>query len=153
MNEIAQLLTEKKLTVCTAESCTGGLLASIFTDITGSSNYFNGSIVAYNNDVKCLLLNIDKKMLHLHSAVSSPVSIEMATNAKKQFNASISIAVTGYIENPYSGYYTIIYNDHLDHITRSFYLIQTEKSRYERKKEVINYIIKDLLIILFSHYN
>lgn len=73
---IGELLKKKKITVSTAESCTGGSIAARLTSIAGSSEYFNGSIVAYSNEVKMNLLYVSPETLERHGAVSEETVIE-----------------------------------------------------------------------------
>ena len=83
------------MTVCTAESCTGGLIASRITDIAGSSAYMLGGIVAYSNTAKQNLLNVRQGTLMAYGAVSEPTAAEMATGAKALFKADFAVSVTG----------------------------------------------------------
>tara|TARA_R110001583_G_scaffold4351_5_gene25274 strand:- start:282 stop:1526 length:1245 start_codon:yes stop_codon:yes gene_type:complete len=92
---IGKLLTNKKLTLATAESCTGGNIAKMITSIAGSSNYFIGSIVAYHASVKIKELNVDAELISKHSVVSSQVAEAMAKGIQQKFNASYAIATTG----------------------------------------------------------
>lgn len=81
--------------VATAESCTGGLLATILTDLPGASAHYAGGIVAYANDIKVRHLGVDKADLEAHGAVSEPVALQMAAGACRRFGADIAMAVTG----------------------------------------------------------
>ena len=92
---LAELLTSKNFTVATAESCTGGLLASTLTDVDGSSAYVKGGIVAYSNAIKNSVLHVDAKTLQTFGAVSSQTAREMAANVREIFSASIGISTTG----------------------------------------------------------
>ena len=76
--ELGKLLLEKGLTLSTAESCTGGGIASVITSISGSSEYFKGGIVAYANEVKTALLGVSETTLEKHGAVSEETVQEMA---------------------------------------------------------------------------
>ena len=76
--ELGKLLLEKGLTLSTAESCTGGGIASVITSISGSSEYFKGGIVAYANEVKTALLGVSETTLEKHGAVSEETVLEMA---------------------------------------------------------------------------
>lgn len=78
-----------------AESCTGGYIAHLITQIMGSGGYFNGSIVCYQNEIKQQLLDVSKKTLDKYGAVSEETAIEMAKGALKALNATISLSVTG----------------------------------------------------------
>ena len=88
---LVRRLKEGGHTITVAESCTGGLLASAFTDIAGASNWFNQSWVTYSNDAKMAELNVEQKTLEKHGAVSAKVAIEMAKGALEQAGADIAI--------------------------------------------------------------
>ena len=92
---VGDLLKQKNLTVATAESCTGGLLASRLTDTAGSSAYVKGGVVAYTNEIKNSILRVDGETLKNFGAVSSQTAREMATNVRKIFSASIGVSTTG----------------------------------------------------------
>ena len=92
---IGKLLREKKQTISTAESCTGGYIAHLITSIPGSSDYFTGSIVSYDNRIKIDELDVDKSSIEKHGAVSKEVVLQMAENIKKKFNTDYSIATSG----------------------------------------------------------
>ena len=100
--ELKDYLDRNKLTISTAESCTGGLLGAILTSIPGSSTYFQGSIVAYSNYQKMNLLKINEKTLQNYGAVSEQCAIEMAKNLKDIMKTNISISITG-IAGPEGG--------------------------------------------------
>jgi PncC family amidohydrolase len=91
-----------KLTLATAESCTGGLVSDRITNIAGSSEYFPGGIVAYSYEAKASLLGVSWDTLNAHGAVSEEVVLEMAHGARKSFNADIGISVSG-IAGPTGG--------------------------------------------------
>jgi len=90
-----QMLAERKLKVATAESCTGGLLGHCITNVPGSSDYFEGGIIAYSYDAKERLLGVHHDTLYEHGAVSAETALEMARGARKMLGADIGIAVTG----------------------------------------------------------
>jgi nicotinamide-nucleotide amidase len=90
------------LTVGTAESCTGGLVASLITDVAGSSGYFRGAIVAYADDAKRSLLDVAGEVLSAHGAVSAQVARAMATGARRRLGVDLAVAVTG-IAGPAGG--------------------------------------------------
>ncbi|WP_457617921.1 competence/damage-inducible protein A [Lutibacter sp.] len=92
---IGELLTRKKQTLATAESCTGGNIAKKITSIAGSSNYFVGSIVAYHASVKINELDVDRELITKYSIVSSQVAEAMAKGIQQKFNTSYAIATTG----------------------------------------------------------
>jgi nicotinamide-nucleotide amidase len=88
-------LRARNLRLATAESCTGGLIAGLFTEIAGSSDVFERGFVTYSNDAKHELLGIPKNLLDVHGAVSEQVARAMALGALKHSHADIVIAVTG----------------------------------------------------------
>jgi nicotinamide-nucleotide amidase len=92
---IGKILTEKGLTISTAESCTGGAIARIFTENPGSSAYFKGSVVAYSNEIKIKILGVGENILQLHGAVSKEVVEIMAIEACKVLNTDYAIATSG----------------------------------------------------------
>ncbi len=92
---VGKLLMERKATLCTAESCTGGNIARMITSVAGSSRYFLGSVVAYDNSVKISQLKVPVEMIVEHGAVSKEVAVAMSEGARKLFGASYAIAVTG----------------------------------------------------------
>ena len=92
---LAELLTSKNLTVATAESCTGGLLASTLTDVDGASAYVTGGVVAYSNEIKNSVLHVDAQTLQTFGAVSSQTAREMASNVREIFSSTIGISTTG----------------------------------------------------------
>jgi PncC family amidohydrolase len=92
---VAALLQQHKLTLATAESCTGGLIAHLITNISGSSEYFMGSIVAYSYQAKADLLDVSWDTLNKHGAVSKETVIEMAMGARKKLNTDIAVSVSG----------------------------------------------------------
>ena len=91
---VAQLLAGRR--VATAESCTSGLLAARLTERPGSSEYVAGGVVAYANEAKVELLDVDPKLIEEHGAVSEPVAEAMAEGALKQFGADTAVAITGH---------------------------------------------------------
>ena len=93
---------EKKLTITSAESCTGGMIASSIVSISGSSAIFKSSVVTYSNDMKSKILNIPLELITENGAVSNIIAHNMASNVLNIMNADISIAVTG-IAGPSGG--------------------------------------------------
>ncbi len=99
---IGNLLIEKKQTVCSAESCTGGEIAHLITSIPGSSCYFLGSVVAYSNSVKSAVLNVPDDIISMYGAVSEEVIKLMADETRKLLKADYCIATSG-IAGPEGG--------------------------------------------------
>ena len=93
--QIGTLLTDKKMTLATAESFTGGSIAERITAVPGASNYFKGSMVCYATEAKVSLLGVPQELIDEHTVVSEEVAIAMANNVKKKLKADFSIATTG----------------------------------------------------------
>ncbi len=93
--EIGKLLRGKKLTLAVAESCTGGLLASLITDVPGSSDYFLGGVVAYSNAVKERVLGVPREILDTVGAVSPECARAMAEGVRKLLGADLALSTTG----------------------------------------------------------
>lgn len=93
--EILRVFKEKGLTLATAESCTGGKIASKLTAVPGASTYYKGTIVSYAVAVKINILKVSEKIIEKHSVVSAEVASEMAKNALKLFKTDYAIATTG----------------------------------------------------------
>tara|TARA_Y100001934_G_C12340445_1_gene769906 strand:- start:436 stop:1647 length:1212 start_codon:yes stop_codon:yes gene_type:complete len=100
--KVSNILINKNLNLSICESCTGGFISKSLTDISGSSKFFIGSVVAYNNLIKQKIVKIPKVTLDTYGAVSNQVSEKMALNISKIFKTNISIACTG-ISGPEGG--------------------------------------------------
>ena len=94
-NELAELLLKKEYKVGLAESCTGGGIAKILTDLPGSSNWFELGVVTYSNEAKEKILGVPKYLLESYGAVSEPVARAMVEGVVKLSEADVSISVTG----------------------------------------------------------
>jgi len=92
---VGKLLIQQGKTLATAESCTGGYIAHLITSVPGSSAYFNGSVVAYSNEVKENILKVRKETMVQHGAVSEETVSEMASGTRSLFKTDYAIAVTG----------------------------------------------------------
>jgi PncC family amidohydrolase len=95
VKDLFEILKEKKATLGTAESCTGGLLAAEITSVSGSSEFFIGSIVSYANSVKQKFFNVTEEDLKIHGAVSQIVAEKMAIGVRHQLNCTFGISITG----------------------------------------------------------
>ena len=131
---LKEILDEKKLTVSTAESCTGGELSRLLTSISGSSTYFSGGIVAYDYQKKIEILGVSEKTIQQKTAVSEEVAQEMSLGGQRLFKTNISLSTTG-VAGPNSdefnneigvAYFSIRVNDfektsrlHLPHFERN----------------------------------
>lgn len=92
---VGDALRVKGWTICTAESCTGGLIAHRLTNIPGSSDYVLGGVVAYSNRIKQSLLHVRQGTLIAYGAVSEQTATEMAVGARELFGADMAVSVTG----------------------------------------------------------
>lgn len=99
---VYNIMKNNKLTLSTAESCTGGLLGNRITNLSGSSTYYLGGLVTYSNQLKIDLLNIDKNIIGIKGAVSYEVAEQMAKNIKHITNSDYGIGITG-IAGPTGG--------------------------------------------------
>tara|TARA_B100000029_G_scaffold249451_1_gene246339 strand:+ start:1340 stop:1813 length:474 start_codon:yes stop_codon:yes gene_type:complete len=93
--KLIKLLSQKKITVSFAESCTGGLLASTITSISGSSKVFTLGLVTYSNQAKINVLKVPKKLITKHGAVSYETCLSMVKNLNRISKTNISISITG----------------------------------------------------------
>ena len=100
--ELGDALRTGEQTIATAESCTGGLLGSLLTDVAGSSDYFDRSLVTYSYDAKRAQLAVSRESLDDHGAVSEPVAREMARGVRDVADTTWGVATTG-IAGPSGG--------------------------------------------------
>ena len=102
MKSLVKLLTKKKLKLSIAESCTGGLLASSITSISGASKIFNLGLVTYSNQAKIRILRVNKNIIKKYGAVSHECCLAMVNNLSKISKANINVSITG-IAGPKGG--------------------------------------------------
>lgn len=95
ISTIGNILRDRKITISTAESCTGGNVAALITSISGASDYFTGSIVSYDNDVKVRTLNVPLQIIERYGAVSEECAIAMARGCLSTLRTDYAIATTG----------------------------------------------------------
>ena len=99
---VGAVLAKRRQSLSIAESCTGGLIAKLITDVAGSSAYFVGGAVTYSDEMKTSVLGVDPELLEAHGAVSEPVAEAMARGASTKFDTDYAVAVTG-IAGPAGG--------------------------------------------------
>lgn len=92
---VGNILSQRKLTIATAESCTGGLISHRITDVPGSSAYFMGGIVAYSYEAKAGMLHVSWETLNTKGAVSQETVLEMARGAAQALGVDIAVSVSG----------------------------------------------------------
>ena len=102
IKKLVYKLIKNKIKVACAESCTGGMLSSSITSVSGSSKIFNVGLVTYSNQAKIKLLKVPKKIIEKHGAVSMQCCLSMVSNLKKISKADICISITG-IAGPKGG--------------------------------------------------
>ena len=153
MKDVVNLLIEKKMTIATMESCTGGFVASSITDIDGSSNVLKFSAVTYSNEYK-IKMGVSKKVIDKYSVYSMNVAREMAKNISNFANSDIGVGVIGKInrvdENNLFGDDNKIYYAIYDKNSDKYYeyeLIAINDTRLNNKKYIMESISKSLLEI------
>ena len=102
MKSLIRILTKKKLKISFAESCTGGLLASSITSISGASKIFNLGLITYSNQAKIKFLKVNKNIINKHGAVSHECCLAMVNNLSNISKANINVSITG-IAGPKGG--------------------------------------------------
>ena len=93
---VADLFRAQEKTLAVAESCTGGRLANLFTDVCGASKFFRGAIVCYSNDAKMQILDVPECLIKQHGAVSAECVVALATSVAETLEADYGLAITGY---------------------------------------------------------
>jgi nicotinamide-nucleotide amidase len=99
-DRVLELACERELMLATAESCTGGLLAALLTDVPGCSHVFERGFVVYSDEAKCDLLGIARAKVESCGAVSEEVAREMALGALRNSNAQLAVSITGFAGPP-----------------------------------------------------
>ena len=153
MRDVVNLLIEKKKTIATMESCTGGFVASSITDIDGSSSVLKFSAVTYSNEYK-IKMGVSKEVIDKYSVYSMNVAREMAKNISVFANSDIGVGITGKInrvdENNLFGDDNKIYYAIYDKNSDKYYeyeLIAINDTRLNNKKYIMENISKSLLEI------
>ena len=148
MIELQNLLRKHNKSITCAESCTGGLVASMITKISGSSDIFDGSIVSYSNEIKNKELNVKNSTLENYGAVSIETVNEMLDGVIKKFQANYAIAISG-IAGPNGGTQTKpvgtvvigICDDKAHKLTNVYHF---EGSREDVQKQACNVSLKEI---------
>lgn len=94
-SSVVQRLIAESKTLSVAESCTGGWLSKLITDVSGASSVYKGGVCSYSNEVKVNLLGVSEEALATEGAVSSIVATQMATGVRKALNTDIGVGITG----------------------------------------------------------
>jgi len=151
---LGELLIERKLTISTAESCTGGELAKMVTSNSGSSKYFLGGIIPYATEKKIEILNVKKETVDEFTVVSEQVAQEMAKGCQKLFGTNISMSTTG-VAGPGKGedgkdIGTVFYSIRVNDKEHSSKLYMPHLERQDFMNFVSQKILQDLVSILIS---
>ena len=124
--DLCKICMDQGVRIAVAESCTSGIIASKITSIAGSSSYFKGGIIAYQNEIKTKLLGVSEDLINKKTEVSAEVVSQMANSVRKSFFADYSVATSGYagptggtLNNPIGTVFIAISN-----------LINTEVNRF-----------------------
>ena len=152
MVSLIKELIKKKLKVSFAESCTGGMLASKITSISGSSKVFGLGLITYSNQAKIKILKVRKNIIKKYGAVSAECCEEMVVNLSKISKANINVSITG-IAGPNGGtkkkpvglVYIGIKKDKKLVITRKLF---KQKTRYGIQKATVGFVLKKILEII-----
>ncbi len=150
--KLVKLLSKKKLKISFAESCTGGLLSSSITSISGSSKVFTICLVTYSNQSKISLLKVNKKTILKHGAVSYETCLSMVKNLSKISKTNISVSVTGVAgpkggtkQKPVGLVYIGIKRGNKTIIRKNLF---KNKNRYSIQKSTVNQAHKMILNII-----
>lgn len=149
MLDFQNLLRKHNKTLTTAESCTGGLIASMVTEVSGSSDIFNGAVITYSNKIKQQELDVKEKTLLNNGAVSIEVVNEMLSGVIKKFNSDFAIAVSG-IAGPNGGTKdkpvgTVVIGIKGKDIGQDIEIYKFEGTRKEVQIQTAKYSLKKLL--------
>ena len=154
LKKIQELCLSKNIMISTAESCTGGYLSKLFTDISGSSKFYVGSVIAYSNRVKNDLLNVPNDILEKYGAVSEEVSLLMAEGIFDSIESDIAISTTGVMEpdgltKSKKPQVFITIKSEKTHISSHFYL---HGGRDGNRKKTVNHALDCLYDFINNHY-
>ena len=153
LTELKEILIKNKLSLSSAESCTGGLISSYLTDIDGASNFIFQNFVTYSNDAKTKFLGVNDATLEKYGAVSSETACEMSLGLLKYTDCSI--ATTG-ILGPTGGskekpvglvYISLGYKDKVK-VIKYISKVATSNDRYKIKVDIVEYALLELLKFL-----
>jgi nicotinamide-nucleotide amidase len=148
--QIGALLRKHEKTISIAESCTGGLISHRITNVPGSSNYYNYSVIAYSNQSKITILHVSPSTLKKFGAVSRQTAIEMAQGIKQVSGSDLGLAVTGIVgpeggalEKPVGLVYICLASDES---------IVCEEFRFKGKREEIKFQASEAALEMIKKY-
>ena len=149
LNNLQQLCIEKGVSVVVAESCTAGLIASKLASLTGSSSYFKGGVIAYQNEIKSKVLGVSQSIIDEKTEVSDEVVAQMAEGVLKKFDSDFAIATSGYAgptggtnKNPIGTVFIAIASEVGVVVSRFFFL--------GSRQSIVNQAYKVSLNLLYS---
>jgi nicotinamide-nucleotide amidase len=150
-NKLVKKLIQKKLTISFAESCTGGMLSSTLTSVSGSSKIFNLGLVTYSNKAKIDILKVPKKIISKYGAVSNECCLSMVKKISKISKANISVSITG-VAGPNGGtklkpvglVYIVIKKGNKIIVQKSLF---KNKNRISIQKATTTKVLKILLVL------
>ena len=151
--KIKRLRSKKKFTISLAESCTGGMISRNLTSIDGSSHFFNGACITYSNKIKEDLLNVPRKMIVKHGAVSHHTALAMVKGLKRLTDSELLISVTG-VAGPKGGtpntpvgcvFFGIGTKNKKNYSFHTVKKIFNEKTRYGIQKKSADFAIQLIL--------
>jgi nicotinamide-nucleotide amidase len=151
---VGRLLRERKATVATAESCTGGLVAARLTEYAGSSDFFVASFVTYSDAQKQSLLGVPREMIAQHTAVSEPVAKAMCVAAQQKTGATYALSTTGYAgpeggteENPVGTVFIGLATPSAAHVTKLIYGMDRARIRTLAVQTALDLLRRELLAL------
>ena len=150
LNKIKDILTKNNLSLSSAESCTGGLISSYLTDISGSSNYIFQNFVTYSNDAKIKYLNVSPETLQKYGAVSEQTAYEMSEGLLKLADCSIAttgiLGPTGYSKDKPIGlvYISLGCKNNIK-VIKYISKKASTKDRYLIKQDIVEYALYELM--------
>ncbi|WP_313213929.1 CinA family nicotinamide mononucleotide deamidase-related protein [Soonwooa sp.] len=153
---LGEILTERKLSISTTESCTGGEISKLITSVSGSSQYFLGGIVTYATQKKIDILKVSKESVAKHSVVSEEVALEMARGGQKLFGTDICLSTTG-VAGPSKGedgkdIGTVFYSIRINDVEKVSHLYLPYMERTDFMNFVAQRVLQDLVAVLVQNH-
>lgn len=150
-NKLIEILKEKKLTIATAESCTGGLIASKLVDVSGASSVFERGYITYSEKAKIEELGVLEESIKTHGVVSEVVAREMAIGLARKVDTDVSISITGIAgpeggtkEKPVGLVYIACFVKGNDYVLKQIFSGSREEIRENAANEAISFTLKML---------
>lgn len=149
--DLGNILRQKNKKIAFAESCTGGLLSFIITEVSGSSDYFDRGFVTYSNESKIQMLGVKKEIIEKYGAVSFECAKDMVEKLRKKSSCEICVSITGIAgptggteEKPVGLVYTGFYIDNFLKIEKNIFTGTRGEIRMKTAKYVLEYILNSL---------